>query len=266
MSASTAIRGALLLGLAAAAVLPVAAQAQGRDAGARIAAFKQRVALLEDQDAIENLQGSFGYYFDKGLWGQAASLFTARGSFEYGQRGVYVGPARIRQAMLLFGPEGLGQGRLNNHMMLQPVVIVAADGRSATGRWQGMVMLAEPGQNGKWGVGIYENDNVKEGGVWKFAKVHFYMTALTDYDLGFSKYALQMEGPSALFPPDRPPTEVYRTFPHAYLPAFSFDHPVTGASLKALPMAGDDIVGRPDRGMDSSKRQESSAARGMRQP
>ena len=115
-------------------------------------------------------------------------------------------------------------------------------------------------------IGIYENEYVKAGGVWKIARLHFYMTALTDYDLGFAKNAIQMDGPSALFPPDRPPTEVYRSFPSAYLPAFSYPHPVTGQPLRDLPMAGDDITGRPDRGMDSGKREESSAARGMRQP
>lgn len=242
-------------------------QAQGSgDIRSKLAAYQQRVTLLEDQDAVENLQATFGYYFDKGLWNQAAALFAPRGSFEYGQRGVYIGPARIQQALLLFGPQGLARGRLNNHMMLQPIIIVAPSGQTATGRFQGMVMLAEPGQNGKWGVGIYENEYVKAGGVWKIARLHFYMTALTDYDLGFAKNAIQMDGPSALFPPDRPPTEVYRSFPSAYLPAFSYQHPVTGQPLRDLPMAGDDITGRPDRGMDSGKREESSAARGMRQP
>ncbi|MBN8818422.1 MAG: nuclear transport factor 2 family protein [Sphingomonas sp.] len=250
MSARKIITGALLL---AAAALPVAAQAQGGDMRSQIAAYKHRVMLLEDQDAVENLQATFGYYFDKGLWNQAADLFAANGSFEYGQRGVYIGPARIRQSMLLFGPQGLAKGHLNNHMMLQPIIVVAPDGRTATGRWQGMVMLSEPGQNGKWGVGLYENEYVKDGGVWKIAKLHFYMTALTDYDLGFAKSAIQMEGPSALFPPDKPPTEVYRSFPSAYLPPFSYKHPVTGQSLKDLPLQGDDIVGRPDRGMDSEK-------------
>ncbi|MBT2187479.1 nuclear transport factor 2 family protein [Sphingobium nicotianae] len=249
MSARIFMRGALLLGLATVAVSPVAVQAQGGDVRAKLAAYKHRVELLEDQDAVENLQASYGYYFDKGLWNQAADLFSARGTFEYGQRGVYIGPARIRQAMLLFGPQGLAKGHLNNHMMLQPIIVVAPDGRTATGRFQGMVMLAEPGTNGIWGVGISENEYVKEAGVWKISKQHFYVTAETDYDLGFAKQALPMPGPSALFPPDLPPTEVYRSFPQAYIPPYSYNHPVTGKPLKDLPMAGDDVVGRPDRGM-----------------
>jgi hypothetical protein len=233
--------------IAALAVLSLTgpAGAQGAaDPGARIAAFAHRVERLEDQDAIENLQASYGYYFDKGLWDQVAGLFSVGGTFEYGQRGVYVGPAHIRRALLLFGPQGPAAGHLNNHMQLQNVTIVADDGRTATARWQGMVMLSEPHANGKWGVGIYENDYVKESGVWKIARLHFYMTALTDYDRGFLKSALPTEGQSALFPPDRPPSEIYRAFPGAYIPPFSFKHPVTGKSLRDIAQPADDVVER----------------------
>jgi hypothetical protein len=239
MIARTALAAALLIGLAT----PALAQ-DSADLRTRLTAYKHRVQLLEDQDAIENLQATFGYYFDKGLWDQAAALFSTKGTFEYGQRGVYVGPQRIARAMLLFGPQGPSAGHLNNHMQLQNVTVVADDGRTATGRWQGMVMLSDAGQNGKWGVGLYENEYVKEGGVWKIAKLHFYMTAETDYDLGFMKSALPMEGPSALFPPDAPPTEAYRSFPSAYIPPFSFKHPVTGQSLKGIPQPADNVVGR----------------------
>jgi hypothetical protein len=220
---------------------PVLAQAS---TDARLAAYRERVARLEDQDAVENLQATFGYYFDKGLWNDTADLFTRNGSFEYGQSGVYVGQERVRRALLLFGPQGLAQGYLNNHMQLQAVITVAADGNTATGRWQGMVQLSEPGANGTWGVGIYENEYVKEGGVWKIATLHFYPTAFTDYDSGWAKSLLPMKGQSALFPPDKPPTFVYRTLPGNFIPPFSFNHPVTGAPLKNLPQASDTVTGQ----------------------
>lgn len=227
----------------AAALAPAPAPAQ-QSVEARLAAYRERVARLEDQVAIENLQSTYGYYFDKGLWDEVADLFTDDGSFEYGQRGVYIGQDRIRRALLLFGPEGLAPGRLNNHMQLQNVIVVADDGRSATGRWQGMVMLGEPGANGIWGVGIYENEYEKDGDVWKISKLHFYPVAMTDYDQGFARSTIPMAGPSALFPPDAPPTEVYRSLPGNYIPPFSFDHPVTGESLKNLPQPPDDVLGR----------------------
>lgn len=233
---------AVIIGFATLAVpAPAAAQVA---AEARLATYRERVARLEDQDAVENLQATFGYYFDKGLWEDTADLFTRGGSFEYGQSGVYIGQERIRRALLLFGPQGLAQGYLNNHMQLQAIITVAPDGKTATGRFQGMVQLAEPGANGIWGVGIYENQYVNEGGVWKIATLHFYPTAFTDYDRGWARSLLPMKGSSALFPPDRPPTVVYRTMPGNYIPPFSFNHPVTGAPLKNLPQAADSVTGQ----------------------
>jgi hypothetical protein len=222
--------------------LAIAVPAQAQTVEQRLAAYRERVERLEDQVAIETLQADYGYYFDKGQWGQVADLFTEKGSFEYGQRGVYIGRERIRRALLLFGPQGLAPGKLNNHMQLQNVVVVSEDGARATGRWQGMVMLGQSGQNGVWGVGIYENEYAKVRGKWLISKLHFYPVALADYDAGFMRGALPMEGPSALFPPDRPPSEVYRTFPSNYIPPFSFDHPVTGKTLKDLPQPLDDVA------------------------
>lgn len=233
----------ILAAAAAVATVPAPALAQ-QGTQARLAAYRERVERLEDADAVENLQAYFGYFFDKGLWDDTADLFADNASFEYGQRGVYVGKPRIARALLLFGPEGLARGYLNTHMQLQPIITVAPDGRTAKGRFQGMMMLAQPGANGTWGVGIYENEYVKERGVWKISSLHFYVTAITDYDLGFMKSALRMDGPSALFPPDRPPTEVYRAFPAAYIPPFSYVHPVTGQSLQAIPQPADTVVGR----------------------
>lgn len=215
-----------------------------RSIEARLEAYRDRVARLEDQANIENLQATFGYYFDKGLWAEAASLFSDDGSFEYGQMGVYTGKSRIERSMLLFGPEGLATGYLNNHMMLQNVIIVATDGKTATGRWQGPIQLAEPGVNGEWAVGLYENEYVKDGGIWKISNLHFYMTARTDYDRPWVSGANPMRGQSALFPPDSPPTEVYRSHPGVYIPPFSFDHPVTGKTLKNIPQPTDNVVGR----------------------
>lgn len=235
---------ARLASIALALVLASPQPATAQSVEERLAAYRERVERLEDQQQIENLQALYGYLFDKGLWSDAAALFAEDGRFEYGQRGVYIGRGRIERAMLLFGPEGLAAGHLNNHMLLQGVVVVAPDGMSATGRWQGMVMLSEPGQNGIWGVGIYENRFVKEGDAWKIASLHFYPTGWTDYDQGWMKSQLPMAGMSALFPPDEPPSEVYRSLPGVYIPPFSYRHPVTGERLDEIPQPPDDVLGR----------------------
>ena len=209
----------------------------------QFARLRHRAELLSDLDQIENLQAAYGYYFDKGRWADVAALFTAAGSFEYGQRGVYVSPAHIRRALTLFGPEGQQKGWLNEHMQLQPIVTVAPDGRTAKARWRGMIQLGRANQNGQWGEGTYENEYAKEAGVWKLSKLHFYLTGLTDYDAGWAKSAIPGDGPSAAIPPDRPPTEIYRSFPGVYIPPYDYLHPVTGKPIVVREPA-DSVLGR----------------------
>ena len=200
---------------------------------ARLAPIAEQAARLADRDAVENLQAAYGYYFDRQHWDEVAALFAADGSFEYGQRGVYVGARRIRQSLLLLAPAGPKAGWLTNHLQLQPVIHVSADGRRAWGRWEGIQQLGEPNSVGAWGLGVYENEYVKVGNAWRIARLHFYQTAVADYDLMWTRGPIPAAGPSAVLPPDRPPTEVYRSLPGVYLPPYHYVHPVTGAPIKA---------------------------------
>ena len=209
---------------------------------ARLAGYWTRVQALQSHEDIENLQGIFGYYFDKNLWSDVAALFSDGGTFEYGQQGVYVGRARIEQALKLFGPPGPQHGWLNNAFQLQPVIHVDDSGTTAKGRWESILQLARPNSTGAWGLGVYENEYVLERGRWKLSKLHFYVTALADYDLMWSKGPLPLEGPSALLPPDRPPTEIYRSLPGVYIPPFHYRHPVTGQPIRTDPQPADSLL------------------------
>ena len=235
---------AAVLALAAPALSsPARAAPDAAAVQARLEALRARVELLKDHDKIENLQAAYGFYFDKSLWSEAADLFADDGSFEYGQMGVYVGKAHIRKALTLFSKEGPEFGKLNNHMQLQSIIDVAPDGKTAKARWRGMVQLNRTNQSGQWGDGDYENEYVKQNGVWKIAKLHFYPDGFTDYDAGWTKSAIPLPGPSAVIPPDKPPTEIYRGFPGVYIPPYHYDHPVTGKPLD-IPQPADSVLGR----------------------
>jgi hypothetical protein len=209
---------------------------------AQLARYWKRVQDLQSHEDIENLQGIFGYYFDKNLWSEVAALFSDSGTFEYGQQGVYAGRARIEQALKLFGPAGPQRGWLNNAFQLQPVIHIDAGGTTAKGRWESILQLARPNGPGAWGLGVYENEYVQERGRWKLSKVHFYVTALADYDLMWSKGPLPLAGPSAVLPPDRPPTEIYRSLPGVYIPPFHYRHPVTGQPIRTEPQPADSLL------------------------
>ena len=183
---------------------------------------------LSSQQSIERLQGELGYYIDKGLWREAASLFARDGSYEYGQQGIYEGRAHVRVGLALLGPEGLQPGQLNDFPMLQPIVDVTPDARTAQGRWRSDVMLARAGE-GAWGGGVYENEYVNEDGSWRIRKLHFYVTFFGRYDQGWTAAPIALEGPSRVHPPDRPPSMVYAAFPSIYLVPYHYANPVTGA-------------------------------------
>jgi len=228
--------GGIALGIAASVVVAAAldgrwAYSQGAPTVAalavRAAALEREVALLEDLNAIKKLQRSYGFYTDKQLWSDAADLFSADGTIEVGGRGVYEGPERIREFLRLHGPETPQPNRLFDQMQLQPIVHVAADGLTAQGRWHVFAQEAVHGEYAHWGLGVLENDYVKEGGIWKIRRHHFYTTMYTPYEAGWGKTAIPNDAPSADLPPDRPSTVAYEAFPKAFVVPFHYDNPVT---------------------------------------
>src|SRR5689334_18520493 len=229
--AAIALVAAAALGVAAWLGGPAVSQeAASIDAlAARAATLERDIARLEDVNAIKKLQRIYGFYTDKQLWSAAADLFSADGTIEVGGRGVYVGRDRIRAFLALNGPEGPQPNRLFDQMQLQPIVHVALDGQTAQGRWHVFAQEAMHGEYANWGLGVLENEYVKEDGVWKIRRHHFYTTMYTPYEAGWAKQAIPNSAPSAELPPDRPPTVAYEAYPKAFVVPFHYDNPVTSA-------------------------------------
>ena len=199
----------------------------------RLAAAETQVARADDYEELENLKSAYGYYLDKSLWAEVASLFAEDGTLEIGGRGVFVGREKVHQSLNTYGPQGLEAGRLFNHIIVQPVITVAPDGVTAKMRSRAMVQTGVYGGAGTWGEGVYEDEFVKVDGVWKFKTLHFYMTMATDYTKGWGKHAMSNTKPDPRFPTDRPPSVVYDTYPtQAFIPPFSYPNPVTGQAFQ----------------------------------
>jgi acetyl esterase/lipase len=205
--------------------------ATGRRAATRdrAGALAERAQRLADEQEIENLQKIYGYYLDRRMWDDVADLFADDGTIEMGQRGVYVGKARVRQFLNLLGPQGLNDGELNDHVQLQVVVDVAPDGRTAKARSRELNMTGVFESHGEWSEGVYENTFVKEDGTWKLKDLRYFPTFITDYDQGWAKDAKPAPGVGGELPPDRPPTSVYAIYPKAHIPPYHYDNPVSGA-------------------------------------
>ena len=213
-----------LIPLLALAFAALAGAAAAQDVDARLKALDARVTRLEDANQIEILQKTYGYFVDKAQWTQLSKLFADDATLEIGGRGVFVGRARVLEYMQkAFGPDGPVEGRIINHMQFQPIVDVDPDGLHAKQRMRAFVI-----SNGGWGIPLYENEYVKEGGVWKISRLHGPFTMYTSWD-GWAKSATPNTRPdSFLPPPDLPPTVVYLTYPSYYIVPFHYPNPVTG--------------------------------------
>ena len=194
------------------------------DLGKRMVDLSARAQRLSDEIEVTNLQHSYGYYLDRKMWDDVADLFASDGTMEIGLQGVYVGPKSIRRGL---GQAGLAEGELNDHVHLQTVVTVMPDG-TARARGTDIGMTGTVGGKALWTQSIYENEYVKQGGVWKFKTMHVYPRFIVDAEQGWGKDAQPAPGPSKEFPPDRPSTENYEIFPRFHIAPFHYDHPVTG--------------------------------------
>jgi predicted transcriptional regulator len=193
---------------------------------AQVAELAKQVQSSRDYIAICNLQDAYGYYVDKAQWDQAADLFAKNATLEIGLRGVYVGQDRVR-AYLHKLPD-LTYGTLFNHMQLQPMVTVDPDGRTAKGRWRAVIQVGQLHTRAQWGEATYENEYVKEDGVWKINKLHAYFTYYVPFDKGWDKGGDPPPAAIPDLPPDLPPTEVYKLYPDVYIPPYHYKNPVTG--------------------------------------
>jgi outer membrane murein-binding lipoprotein Lpp len=192
----------------------------------QVAALQKQAQASQDYIAISNLQTAYGYYVDKCKWDEAADLFAKDSTLEIGLRGVYVGQDRVR-AYLHKLPD-LKYGTLFNHTQLQPKIDVAPDGLTAKGRWRAIMQVGILHKSAQWGEATYENEYVKEDGIWKIKKLHAYFTYYSNYYKGWDQGGDPPPGPIPGFPPDRPPTEVYKLYPDVYVPPYHYKNPVTG--------------------------------------
>src|SRR5262245_26413597 len=150
--------------------------------GDELSAIRVRIAQLEDRlhkaqaiRDIKRLQYSYAHYAELGLWLDLGDLFAANGVAHYAQ-GDFRGPESLRQFYLQeLGRRqlGLADGRIYPHIMIQPVVTVSPDGKTAKGRWHVIAMLGSYGASASWAGVVYENRYVFENGVWKISELSY---------------------------------------------------------------------------------------------
>ena len=199
--------------------------------------LEKRVQAIEDQLAIDRLEKIFGYYLDNDQMQKVVDLFSDNcESIEIGDRGVFKGKAGIRKFFFDYLGEGkpgdhndIVPGRMAIHMQLQSVITVNPDGKTANGRFTLIMMQARPiVKGGKsrsiLGHGVYENEFIKEDGIWKFKKVFLSLHYRSPIGDGWTEVPNMSIGRAPGY--DAEPT-FFHPFPNLATLPFHFKHPVT---------------------------------------
>jgi hypothetical protein len=221
---------------------------------ARLEALEHRVGELEDVNAIRRLHWAYGYYIDFNRAKDVSELFAEDGEVIF-LSGIYKGRASVfrlygtwfQNLFLEHGGEGPVDGFLLDHFQMQDVITVAPDRQTAKGRFRGM-LFGGSHETRAWkpeGVplqfmeaGIYENDYVREDGVWKIQRLDYMMQWQGDYEKGWSKTISHLQPAMECFPanpigPDeiREGAGFRQTWPHRHDVPMHFAHPRFGAVL-----------------------------------
>lgn len=224
------------------------------DTETRLAALEHRVGELEDINAIRRIHWAYGYYIDFNKARDVSELFAKDGEVVF-LSGVYKGQEGafrlygtwFQNFFIEGGGEGPVDGFLLDHFQMQDIITVAPDRQSAKGRFRGM-LFGGSHESRKYKpeglplqfmeAGIYENDYVKEDGVWKIKRLDYMMQWQGEYETGWAKTVSHLQPLMETFPknpigPDYllPESERRQTWPHRKDVPMHFAHPKFGKAL-----------------------------------
>ena len=95
------------------------------------------------------------------------------------------------------------------------------DGRTARARGTDIGMTGTTGGRALWSQSIYENEFVKQGGVWKFKTMHVYPRFIVDAETGMGEGRASRAGTEPCVPSRPASDRAYgdlSSFPHCAVP------------------------------------------------
>ena len=151
------------------------------------------------------------------------------------------------QQLFTQGRPGPEYGFLLDHFQMQDIITVAADGQSAKGRFR--CLLAGGTHSSReyqpeglpaqfYEAGVYENDYVREDGVWKIKRLDYMVQWQADYERGWHNTIAHLQPQVTTFPdnplgPDELLPEQRQTWPHRSPIPQHYAHPVVAAGRSA---------------------------------
>jgi hypothetical protein len=213
--------------------------------------LEHRLDIMEDVAAIRRIHFSYGYYIDYCHYEDVVNLFAEDAEVVF-LSGVYKGHVGIRRLYIdwilqLFnqGREGPDHGLLFDHIQMQDVITVADDRNTAKGRFRGIMLggshdtreYRPPGVPQQFmESGIYENDYVREDGVWKIKRLDYVLQWQAEYETGWAHTDSHLQPAQILYPenplgPDYFTSETRQTWPYRQDLPVHYAHPVIAKKI-----------------------------------
>jgi len=229
--------------------------------------LRAEVGRLKDESEVRKSHYKYGYYLDKCLYQEVVDIFSdhpdafveflgGRYRKKEGIKRLYIDLFRTK---FTNGRNGPVFGYLLDHAMMQEIIDVNEEGTRAFGRMRTLMSAGTHasiahqhprGQRQWWEGGVYENEYIKEDGVWKILRLRYFPFWHADFEKGWSHtkpnyvpflsetYPKDPEGPDEL-------VETRMMWPDTKVVPFHYPHPVTGKHVAdddlRDPLYGEDV-------------------------
>jgi hypothetical protein len=197
----------------------------------------KKLQVLEDIEAIKKLQKAYGCYVEHMMHDEIIDCFSDSPEVVLNWlEGQWIGKDGVRR--YFNRPAGTAPDPMFLHQVMQlvGVIDVSPDGNRGWGRWYsfGGIFMPRDGKVQRSFVnGIYENEYIKENGIWKILKIKWMIPYSVRIDEGWNT----AEGVTAPFykggatfgpKPDIPVDVTDLRYVSGYVFPFHYKHPVTG--------------------------------------
>ncbi|MEJ0022124.1 MAG: nuclear transport factor 2 family protein [Alphaproteobacteria bacterium] len=154
-------------------------------------AFARDLDRVQSVRAVKTLQHSYAHTRNMDCGLRSGRCLRQTGQFVFDGQVKPTRTAKGPAAIAAFlrtryggGHEGLAADGLSTMMIETPLVNLTADGNRAKARWEVMIFHGHHGQARIEG-GVFENDYVRQAGVWKISTARFYPQYEGPYEDGW---------------------------------------------------------------------------------
>jgi len=242
----------------------------------KVEKLQRAVDKVSDEAEIKKLHHKYGYYLDKCLYKEVTQLFADHeDTYIQFLNGQFRGKDSIHRLYVgrfaknfVGGRNGPIEGWLLDHLMAQDIIDCEPGTNRAKARFRTLMSAGSheslsdeyPGGHRQWWEGgLYENEYIKEDGIWKILRLRYYPFWHAAFTKGWqhcTNYVpLYKEVyPKAEFGPDVL-VDGQDLWPDTRVVPFHYPHPVTGkevaeVDMKAPKWKGDENKAAPARKID----------------